>query len=160
MPSLHIASLESPTAKMPYLHCIAQKCSVAPLQKFPWFFDSALPRHSSTLSHRSTSSLFSRSVTTLTRRYINCRGSTGAVIAGIVIVVLALVLALWRPIWIRQQRQLISDRARINMNAEYWQPTPMPPPAYSYAVNDGVSIQPPGTEAPISEAHYNQKMDD
>jgi hypothetical protein len=151
---LHTATRYS---KMPYLHCIAQKCSMPHSKSFPWFFDSALLRGSSTLSHRS---IFSRSTTTLTRRCDNCQGSTGALIAGIVIAVLALILALWRAIWIRQQRQLISDRAKINMNAEYWPPAPIPPPAYRYPADDGVTIHPLGTTAQIPQVYHSQKVDD
>lgn len=144
---------------MPYLHCIATKCAIPPSEEFPWFFASALPRSASALSRRSITDLFTRTDSALTRRQTctNCGGSTGAYIAGIVIVVLALILSLWRAIWIRQQRQMVSDRARINMNHEYWQPAPMPPAAYgSNEVEGRVLAQARGTAAPLPQCHMQK----
>lgn len=122
---------------MPYLHCIATKCTIPPSESFPWFFSTALPRSAATLSRRSRSLVFARSKTSLSRRFLYCDncsyGSTGALIACVVLAVLALILGIWRAIWLRQQRERVSAGAKLNMNTECWARVP---PANHYEMNN------------------------
>ena len=133
---------------MPYLHCIATKCTIPPSESFPWFFSTALPRSASTPSRRSLSLVFVRSKALLSRRFLHCDncnyGSTGALIACVVVAVLALILGIGRAIWLRQQRERVSAGAKLNMNTEYWARVR---PANHYEMNSDLRGTEPGGNA-------------
>jgi hypothetical protein len=149
---------------MPYLHCIATKCSLPPSKKFPWFFSSALPRDISTIFHRSLTSVTSHTSTFVRRKHHSQSNNvaTGVLIAGIIIAALGLILSAWGYLWLRHQREHLYGKESYGQGkanrTDYWVgvEAPMPPPAYGYEMN---SIMPTGPYATPAEAHYRVRPD-
>lgn len=153
LPSLHhdIGNLPL-SANMPYLHCLATKCTIPPSDRFPWFFSSALPIRSSSISSRSLSSTpFHKSV--LTKRQYYYTGSNslaGWQIACIIIAMISIISGILRLIWLRKQRSALKAHIQLGMNEDYWIPAPKPLPAHAYEMDSRTLIPDhPETPAPV-----------
>jgi hypothetical protein len=142
---------------MPYLHCIVNKCSIPPSEKFPYFF-SALPRSGAALSRRALlSSPLHTSMLTKRFYYSDPNASRAAIIASLVLLFLCLAIGLWRVIMILRQREDRSSQAKINTNPDYWMlaSSSIPPAAYGYEMNSG---RPVGPYAAPAAVHYNSRQ--
>ena len=143
---------------MPFLHCIANKCSIPPSEKFPSFFSSALPRSGAALSRRALLSS-PLHTSTLTKRFYSSdsNASTATIIASLVLFSLALTIGIWRMIRMRRQREDLSSQAKFNTVPDYWMPasSSIPPPAYGYEMHSG---RPVGPYAAPAEVHYNSRQ--
>ena len=133
---------------MPYLHCLANKCSIPPSDRFPWFFSAALSHHSSSMAPHSLSDTpFYKSILKK-RQYTSSNTLAGWQIASIIIAVLSIMLGALRLIWLRRQRNALQAHIQLNMNEDYWIPAPKPPPAHAYDVDSRRAVEMDHLEAP------------
>jgi hypothetical protein len=143
---------------MPFLHCIATKCTIPPSEKYPSFWSSSLPRDGATLSHRALPGHISQ----LAKRFYSANPNTSraAIIACVVLTILGLIASVWRFILLRRQREELSSQAKFNTDAMYWAPptTSIPPPAYGYEMNRGKPVG-VGPYAAPAEVHYKAQKE-